>query len=226
MSEVKYSHNPIFGLKHDQLIKDKIYDVLRPGYDQYTMGIYKGIKNGKLQFYNNRPLKHTTYEMAPHDSIRFKLKHNGDRWINIMKGGDNKEDNNNFNAEDKKIIERLIKTRYTTVANSYMKNHKVDFKELVYRLYKLYIEVMFDNKEKTCTIDQVDKDFIKKYGKYNIIINNIIEHILNPSNPSNHAEANSSHIYDPEVFSKYITRCEAKKGGTRKRLRKRGQTRR
>jgi hypothetical protein len=87
MSEVKYSHNPIFGLKHDQLIKDKVYDVLRPGYNQYTIGVYKGIKNAKLQFYNDRFARHTTYEMKPDDAIRFKLKNKGDRWVNLHAGG-------------------------------------------------------------------------------------------------------------------------------------------
>jgi hypothetical protein len=87
MSRISYSHSPLFGIKHHQLEEDEVYDILRPGYNIYTAGIYKGMKNGHLQFFNNRPARHTMFEVKPSDEMRFKLKKKNDRWINISSGG-------------------------------------------------------------------------------------------------------------------------------------------
>jgi hypothetical protein len=86
MNRVQYSHNPIFGLKHHQLEEDQLYDIVRPGFKIYTVGLYKGVNKGQLKFYNNRPATHTTYYVKPTDEMRFILKKPGDRWINLTGG--------------------------------------------------------------------------------------------------------------------------------------------
>jgi hypothetical protein len=86
MSRISYSHSPLFGLKHHQLEEDEVYDIMRPGYNVYTAGIYKGMKKGHLQFFNNRPARHTMLEIKPVDEMRFKLKKKVDRWINLSGG--------------------------------------------------------------------------------------------------------------------------------------------
>ena len=86
MNRVQYSHNPSFGLKDQQLEEDELYDILRPGFKRYTVGVYKGVNKGKLQFYNNRPRRHNTYSVTPTDEMRFILRNPGDPWINLTGG--------------------------------------------------------------------------------------------------------------------------------------------
>ena len=234
----------MLGLTHHQLKEDEIYDILRPGYNAYTIGLYKGKKNGKLQFYNNRPARHTTYEVTPSDELRFELKKKGDRWRNIpLKGGKvgyvaanpnqatlanvigfKKENSNTLMkiptlvVARKKIAEYIEQEGLFYEDRAFLKRNGLTLTDFMNTLYRAYEAAHTD----ACSISDEDKDFITKHRRLldGLIQKDIMNHILGVTSQY------SLQKYDPSWFKYYTERCQAGGNKTRKRLRKRGKTRR
>ena len=246
MSGFEYSHNPMFGLKHHQLEVGEVYDILRPGYSVYTMGMYKGKKNGKLQFYNNRPARHTTYEVEPKDNLHFKLKRKGDPWINIsMKGGEHKvayaaSESNQANlntvlgfkkhnsnilmklptvtAAKKKIEDYILRMGLFYEDIAFLKRNGMTLTDFMIRLYKAYEA----GHTGICSISHEDNKFVAEHRRLldGPIQINIMDYILGATGQYNLGK------YNPKWFEYYKEECQAGGGKTRKRLRKRGTRRR
>lgn len=93
MSSANYARLAFRTAADKELHIGTLYDIRKPGYNDYTVGLYKGVKNGKLQFFDNRHTRHTLYEVDPEGTHGVPPKFREttpNRWKNIAFGGTRK----------------------------------------------------------------------------------------------------------------------------------------